>query len=80
MNENSILLFWCSGKSLPIMLQLIKYWGYVYVNVLVAWVKTNKDGNPKKGLGFWTRGALEMVIMAKKGKTSHFRHVNRNIP
>ena len=70
MSVDSFILLWCSGKSLPFILYLILRWGYVYVNVVIAWVKTYNNGEPRLGLGYWTRNNLEMVVMAKRGKTA----------
>ena len=67
MSRNSVILMWASGKSLPIILDLINSWGYRFINFLLVWVKLTKDGLLRMGLGFWTRNNSEFLILAIKG-------------
>ena len=73
MKPNSIILIWCSGKTIGNILELIEFWGYEYKNILLTWVKTNENGQPKLGLGYWTRNNVELLLFATKGKVAKFR-------
>ena len=80
MKKDSVVLVWASGKTISDILFLLNSWGYEYVNILLTWVKTDSKGNCKLGLGYWTRNNSEFLLMARKGKTQHFRNTSRNIP
>ena len=65
MQKNSIILIWCSGKSIPDVLSLLNKWEYTFVNILLVWVKLGKNSIPKTGLGYWTRNNCEFLLFAK---------------
>ena len=70
MHEDSILLMWTPGVKIPDVLFLIELWGNHFKNILMVWVKTNRDLSLKMGLGYYTKTNSEMLIMAFKGKVS----------
>ena len=79
MKQDSIILAWASGKTMPQILQLIQGWEYTFLTVLLVWVKTDSSARPKLGLGYWTRSNCEFLLMAKRGNHSHLRNTNRNV-
>ena len=79
MCKDSIMLLWCSGKSMPLVLELLTSWNYSFVNILLVWVKLAKTATPKLGLGYWTRNNCELLLIAKKGSHAIFRGPNRDI-
>ena len=80
MKKDSVVLIWCSGKTVHNILTLLHFWGFEYVNILLTWVKVSNNGNPKQGLGLWTRNNVELLLMAKKGKVGFFKTKIKNIP
>jgi N6-adenosine-specific RNA methylase IME4 len=55
---------------------VIKKWGFV-AKQLIPWVKTDKSGKPRLGIGHYTRVCTEQLILARRGKPKVKRH---NIP
>jgi N6-adenosine-specific RNA methylase IME4 len=66
---DSILLMWATYPNLPEALDLMKTWGYKYRTVAFTWVKQNiKSDSIFLGLGHYTRGNAEIVLLGKRGK------------
>ncbi len=71
--KDSLLFLWCTWPKLEIGMNALKSWGFKYVTCVHDWVKLN-DPNGKAadnrycGVGFWTRGGSEFVLMGRKGK------------
>ena len=81
MFDNSILLLWASRRTIPKTLYLIAVYGYTYVGILLVWVKLTASGDPKLGLGWWTRSNVEFILIARKGKGClTWRGDAKNIP
>jgi N6-adenosine-specific RNA methylase IME4 len=67
--DDAVLFLWATMPLLPHALDVIKAWGFDYVSQAFAWKKTyEKSGKPVFGLGRWTRGNLELVLLARRGK------------
>lgn len=77
--KDSILLLWCTWPQLLEGLRLVEAWGYKYVTGF-PWIKiqgtpqVNLAGavnlKPQYGVGFWTRGCSEFVLIARRGNVS----------
>lgn len=68
--DNCILLLWCTWPKLQIGLELISAWGFNYLTGF-PWIKLSKNGNGLYyGVGFWTRGCSELILIARKGNVS----------
>lgn len=66
--DDCVLLMWSINSMLPDALDLIEAWGFRYKTVGFTWIKTNQDGTPAMGLGYWTRQNTESCLLATKGK------------
>lgn len=64
---NSALFLWATGPTMPQAIELIGAWGFSYVTVAFTWVKTNKNGLPFMGMGYYTRGNAEFCLLGKRG-------------
>jgi N6-adenosine-specific RNA methylase IME4 len=63
-----LLAMWATYPKLPDALRLIEAWGFEFISGF-GWVKTCKDGStPRAGIGFWTRGVAEHLLLATRGK------------
>jgi N6-adenosine-specific RNA methylase IME4 len=62
------LLLWIVGCMLPGALEVIRAWGFRYVNVAFDWVKVTRGGNPGIGLGYYSRPGSEQCLLAARGK------------
>lgn len=68
-DNNCVLFLWCTARHLPFSFEVIKAWGFNYVNIGFAWMKQNaKKGDPFFGVGAWTRQNVELCLLATKGK------------
>ena len=53
---------------LPDALYVMGHWGFSYVTGF-PWVKTTPStGEIRRGVGFWTMGASEFVLIGRRGK------------
>lgn len=65
--SESVLFLWSIFTRLPDALEVIKRWGFTYRTVAFVWVKTNADGSPFMGLGYYTRQNAEVCLLAIRG-------------
>ena len=61
--KNCVLLLWTIDTHLPMALDVMKAWGFIYKTKGFNWVKTNRDGTPFTGMGFWTRANPEDCLL-----------------
>lgn len=68
--KNSAIFMWITGPKFieALHIPLFKAWGYRPVTVGWVWNKTNRDGSPYMGLGFYTRQNVEYCILGLRGK------------
>jgi N6-adenosine-specific RNA methylase IME4 len=68
--DNCVLLLWCTGPHLAIgtHIAVIEAWGFRPSTIGFTWVKTNADGSPATGLGYYTRSNAELCLIGIKGK------------
>ena len=67
-NKDCALYLWATMPKLPEALEVIKSWGFRYINCGFNWVKLNPKGKGiYSGLGHWTNGNAELCLFAKRG-------------
>lgn len=59
----SVLFLWTIFTRLPDALDVMACWGYTYRTVAFTWVKTNQNGSPFMGLGYYTRQNAEVCLL-----------------
>src|SRR3954462_739572 len=64
----SWLFLWTSPPFLALSLATMRAWGFRYSSTFTVWVKTTKDGRPRKGLGRTSRKSCEFVLLGKIGQ------------
>jgi site-specific DNA-methyltransferase (adenine-specific) len=81
-DKDSLLFMWATMPKMREALALMDAWGFRYITCVFSWVKLNKKATMQKldendflvkggfysGLGHWTNGNVELVLMGKKGK------------
>jgi N6-adenosine-specific RNA methylase IME4 len=70
------LLLWATDPMLPQALDVMKAWGFTYKTVGFYWTKTNKDGSPFVGCGYWTRANPEQCLLGVRGAP---KRINRDV-
>jgi N6-adenosine-specific RNA methylase IME4 len=61
------LLLWVTDPMLEQGMMLLKSWGFQYKTVGFYWTKTNHDGSPFTGMGYYTRANPEQCLLATRG-------------
>lgn len=88
-NRDSLLFLWATLPKLPEALHTIESWGFRYTTAPFVWVKLNPSGTLMQvakdiilsggiysGLGHWTNGNIEIVLMGKRGSP---KRKNKNV-
>lgn len=65
---DAILLMWVTDPMLRIGFDVIDAWGFRYSTVGFHWTKTNANGKPFIGMGYWTRANPELCLLATRGR------------
>lgn len=74
-DKNCILFMWATFPNLPEGLEVIKSWGFKYKTLGFCWVKTGKDGQPRRdGMGYYTKSNAEVCLIGTKGKINILSH------
>lgn len=67
----SYMLMWSTGPHLGNAIALMKSWGFEYTTVFLYWRKVKKDGNPRLGLGRYSRSCAEFLLLGRHGDDLH---------
>ena len=65
--KDCVLFLWGTWPTLPRAVRTVDAWGFKFKTVAFVWVKTNKDGSPFLGMGYWTRSNTEFCLLATRG-------------
>ncbi len=71
--KDSVLFLWATVPMLEDAQRVMKAWGYKY-KTLQVWHKVGR-----KGLGYWWRGEVELLLFGVRGKVKAFRMNENNI-
>ena len=66
-DRDSALLLWATMPLLPDAMQVMQAWGFRYVTCAFTWVKTYRNGQPRMGLGHYTRQNAELCLLGLRG-------------
>lgn len=66
--EDCALFLWVTDPLLPQGLDVMRAWGFEYKTVAFYWTKTNRDGSPFVGMGYWTRANPEPCLLGVRGR------------
>ena len=65
---SSVLMLWTTWPKLDQGMRLIEAWGFAYVTG-IPWIKVvPSSGEIRRGVGFWTMSASEMLLIARRGE------------
>ncbi len=65
--KNSVIFLWGTWPCVPEAVHVMEGWGFTHVTGF-PWVKTMPSrAQLHTGIGFWTRGASEFVLVGRKG-------------
>ncbi len=66
--DDAALILWVTFPRLKDGLKVMEAWGFRYVTVAFNWFKTNKNGNPFFGVGYYSKSNSEIALLGIKGK------------
>lgn len=66
--KDCALFMWVVDSHLDQGVALMERWGFSYKTIAFVWVKTTLAGDPRMGMGLWTRKMSEICIMGTRGK------------
>lgn len=67
--KDCVLFLWATFPKLEDAFMVMRAWGFKYKTVAFTWVKQNPKGvGFKFGLGYWTRGNPEIVLLGTRGR------------
>lgn len=78
-SKQCVLLMWATWPMLEIALGVIKAWGFEYKTCYKMWRKVSRAGNPIVGVGWYSRGNTEVLLVATKGRGNASRILRRNV-
>ncbi len=64
----SVLFLWATFPQIKEALETMTAWGFDYKTLGFSWLKTNKDGSPFFGVGYYAKSNQEVCLMGVKGK------------
>lgn len=64
----SVLLLWATFPQLQEALEVMRAWGFSYKTLGFSWLKTNKDGTPFFGIGYYAKSNQEVCLLGVRGK------------
>lgn len=68
--KNSAVFLWTVDSHLDRGIDLIRHWGFTYKTIVFVWSKTQKNGQPRIGMGYWSRKSVEVCLLATRGKVA----------
>ncbi len=64
-----VLFLWVTMPKLPEGIEVLRAWRFRYITTPFTWLKVNRvKGNIYSGMGHWTNGNQEIVLLGKKGR------------
>lgn len=66
--RNCALFMWTVDSHLDQGIELMRSWGFTYKTIAFVWIKTAANGQPRIGMGLWTRKSSEVCLMGAIGK------------
>ncbi len=66
-DDTSVLLLWATFPQLQEALEVIKSWGFKYKTLGFSWLKTNKNGTPFFGIGYYAKSNQEVCLLGVRG-------------
>lgn len=66
--EDCALFLWARSPALLEALAVMSAWGFRYVTVAFVWEKVSSRGEPRWGIGLYTRPSVELCLLGMRGK------------
>lgn len=66
--KDAVMFMWVVDSHVDQAIELAKAWGFGFKTIAFIWVKTAANGQPRIGMGYWTRKSAEVCLMFTRGK------------
>lgn len=63
-----LLAMWTVSSHVDQAIDLMRAWGFAFKSIGFVWVKTDKAGRPRMGMGRWTRQEAEICLLGTRGR------------
>ena len=73
----AVLLLWATFPQLQEALEVMKSWGFKYKTLGFSWLKTNKNGSPFFGIGYYAKSNQEVCLLGVKGNAHSLVKTNK---
>jgi N6-adenosine-specific RNA methylase IME4 len=71
--KDAVLFLWTTVTHIPVAISAMEAWGFKYITC-IPWVKTVPNtGNIRSIMGFWTRGAAELLFIGERGRARNIK-------
>ena len=71
--DDCALFMWITSPHMQQGLDLIRAWGFEMKTMFKVWSKVFPNGNPVSGIGWWSRGSCEVMLVASRGSTLQWK-------
>jgi N6-adenosine-specific RNA methylase IME4 len=71
--RDAAVFCWTTSPKMSDAVILLNNWGLKYKTIFRVWRKVTKAGNPVCGMGHWTRGVYEYLLVATVGSPLKYR-------
>ena len=78
-DENCTLFLWTTDAHLPVAIEIMRAWGFVYATIGFTWLKKTSTGKQVCYYGYWTLKGAEICLIGRKGKPKVKNHKIRQI-
>lgn len=66
--KDCCMFMWVVDSHVDQAIELARAWGFGFKTIAFIWMKTAQNGQPRIGMGYWTRKSAEVCLMFTKGK------------
>lgn len=72
--DDCFLFLWVVSAMLKEGIELLEAWGFDYKTIAFCWVKKSQTGRIFNGMGHYTRQAVELCLLGKRGHPQIVSH------
>ena len=81
---SAALFLWTTNTHIPTALRVMGAWGFEYTTVAFVWSKVTSAGDPRIGMGHYSRQSVELCLLGMRGrlerKSKSVRQLVESVP
>lgn len=75
--RNCALFVWTVDSHLRQTMTVLDAWEFTYKTIVFVWEKLGRNGEPRMGMGYWSRKQAEVCLLATRGSP---RRLDKGVP